>query len=343
MIYDVTIGIPVYKAKDFIDKTLESALSQSYPSIEFLIIDDCGGDGSMEIVQQFQNDCCRGKDIRVIKNDSNCGVGYSRNKIIDEAKGKYLYFLDSDDIIEPHTIQLLYESILKYQVEVVYGSYEIVNNVGGAPTEVYQKKSLVLTNKGELASYAFKNINIFQVSVCNCLFELNFLRETGVRFVNSQYWEDFAFTYEFVPKVNRAVLLSDITYHYLRRPGSLSHYQQRDSYDKKEIEKNVSVTDYIKQKCRIYRGEDYLPYLYYNLGINSFYIVCHILKYYHCISPKISFTEMRDILGYPLSFCEVIRFKHKLLSNLLIWLLSKMPVFVLIPIVWVLAKIKKAI
>lgn len=343
MTYDVTIGIPVYKAKDYIDKTLESALGQTHPSIEFLIVDDCGEDGSMAIVQRYKKKSLRGKDLRIIKNDRNFGVSYSRNRIIDEAQGKYLFFLDSDDVIEPNTIQLLYNTILYHQVEVVYGSYEIINIVDGAPTEVYKKDSIVLTKNGDFAAYVYKNSRRFHVSVCNCLIELAFLRQTDVRFIDTQYWEDFAFTYEFAPNVKRAVLLSDITYHYYRREGSLSHYQVRDSIEKKEICNNVSTIKYLKEKCEKYRGEDYLPYLCYNLEINSFYVVCHILKNRHRIRPGFSFTEMREMLAYPLCIGDVIQFRHKFLSNTFLFLLSIMPVFVFIPAIWVVAKVKKAI
>ena len=54
MKYDVTIGIPVYRSEAYILQTLESALAQSYPSIEFLIVDDAGNDGSMDIVRNLQ-------------------------------------------------------------------------------------------------------------------------------------------------------------------------------------------------------------------------------------------------------------------------------------------------
>ena len=54
MNYDVTIGIPVYKAIDFIENTIASALNQTFESIEYLVVDDCGNDGSIEIVERFQ-------------------------------------------------------------------------------------------------------------------------------------------------------------------------------------------------------------------------------------------------------------------------------------------------
>ena len=83
-----------------------------------------------------------------------------------------------------------------------------------------------------------------------------------------------------VPKVNRAVLISDITYHYLCRPGSLSQYQDRELLDKEEILRNALTLDYLKEKGVALYGKSYFPYLFYNLETNSFYIVCYILKNY---------------------------------------------------------------
>ena len=68
MNYDVTIGIPVYQSVDCIKQSIESALSQSYSSIEFLIIDDAGHDASIDIIRDFQVSHSRGKDIHIIWN-----------------------------------------------------------------------------------------------------------------------------------------------------------------------------------------------------------------------------------------------------------------------------------
>jgi glycosyltransferase involved in cell wall biosynthesis len=95
MNYEVTIGIPVYRAVDYIEKTMESALNQSFESIEYLVVDDCGNDGTIDVVERLQKEHQRGKDIRILYNKQNLGVGKTRNVILEQAKGEYLYFLDS--------------------------------------------------------------------------------------------------------------------------------------------------------------------------------------------------------------------------------------------------------
>ena len=91
---EVTIGIPVYQADDYITATIGSALSQTCSNIKILIVDDCGGDRTMEVVEQLQRSHPCGIDIRILMNQSNLGVDKSRNRIIEEAQGEFLYFLD---------------------------------------------------------------------------------------------------------------------------------------------------------------------------------------------------------------------------------------------------------
>lgn len=341
--YEVTIGIPVYKSADYIHETLCSVLNQSFEDIEFLIIDDCGGDDSMGEVSIFQRTHPRGGDIRVLNNNRNRGVSYSRNLIIDEAKGHYLFFMDSDDIVEPYTIQILYNALINNLAQVAYGSYEIVDKVGNAPMRVYQKDTMVLKGDNELALYAFKNNDVFHVSVCNFLIDLRFLRQAGLRFVDADYWEDMVFTTELVTIVNKAVLLSDVTYHYIRRPGSLSHYQKRLSLNKHEILKTVSVIDYLKDKCQSMRGRPYLTYLGYNLEMISFYMVCNILKSFRRIVPRFTYKEMRDIMCHPLQIQDIIGNRHRMMANVVFYLFGKMPICLFFPSIWLAGKIKKAL
>lgn len=341
--YFVTIGIPVYRSVDYVRNTMLSALAQNFPYIEFLIVDDCGDDGSIRLIEDLKQNHPKGKHIRILKNSGNFGVGYCRNRIIAEAKGKYLYFLDSDDVIEPITIRLLYDAAVQYQAETVYASYDIFDCSRLHHREIFRKDNKHFIGEGLLAEYAFDNVSIFHVSVCNCLMDVSFLRRTGVKFINAKYWEDMAFTYDLLPKVTCAVLLPDITYHYYRHPNSLSHYQHREQLPLEEVMMNVSVINYLKDKCRSYLGTTFIPSICYNLELNSFYIICHVIKNNRQISHPVSFQEMRRILRYPLELSKVLRFRSKLFPNLFFFLLGRLPVPLFILLVWMLGKIKKAI
>jgi len=154
MEYDVTIGIPFFRSVDTIDQTLESALSQTYESIEFLLIDDGGEDGSLAKVEECKKHHFRGKDVRIISHEYNVGVAVSRNEIIDKAKGEFLYFLDSDDVIDVNSISLLMKHAHEHDAEMVFGSYEKID-LDGRKT-IYQYPFAQFTELDQLASFAYR-------------------------------------------------------------------------------------------------------------------------------------------------------------------------------------------
>lgn len=343
MQYEVTIGIPVYRAFNYIEKTMESALSQSYPNIEFLILDDCGKDGSMVVVERLQKEHPRGKDIRILRHDKNYGIGIARNRILDEAQGRYLFFLDSDDIINNDTIQKLMDKAQKIDADIVYGSWERIDNIDNTPPVQSVYPFMQFTKPDELAMYAFRNYSSFRISVCNCLMKISSLRKAHLHFVDAAFWEDMAFTYEMVTKVHRAVLIPDITYYYICRPESLSHFQERKVLYKNEILKNASVVNYLKDKLSILRDHAYAPYMNYNLGMNSFYVVCYVLKHRSIISPKLSTSDMKHFMRLPLKLSDILGYRGRLLGNLALWTLSVIPDPFFVLFIRVAGKLKKVI
>ena len=341
MNYDVTIGIPVYQSVDCIKQSMESALSQSYSSIEFLIVDDAGHDGTIDIIRDLQTSHPRGKDIRIVSHTDNLGVSKSRNEIIEKAQGNYLYFMDSDDIIAPNTISLLMQNILQYDAEIVFGSYEKIETSG--KRTVYQYPSLQLLEKDALASFAYRKYAGIQASACNYLVKTSLLRENHLRFIDTNYWEDLVFTFDLVTFISRAVLLPDITYTYLCREGSLSHYQQRKKISKDEIIKNVKAINHLKQTSSILYNKVYFPHRCFNIVMTDFYMACNILKRRKDIHPSISNKEIKAMMFHPATWGQICRFKQSRLSNIMLFILGKIPSFLYVTTIWCLGKIKKLI
>ena len=97
----VSIIMPSYNTGVFIKESIESVLAQSYSHWELIIVDDCSTDETDEIVNQYLAD----ERIRYIKNDTNSGAAISRNRALREAKGKWIAFLDSDDLWHPEKLE----------------------------------------------------------------------------------------------------------------------------------------------------------------------------------------------------------------------------------------------
>lgn len=341
MKYDVTIGIPVYRAEPYIRRTMESALSQSYPSIEFLVVDDGGDDQSIDIVKQIKNSHPRGNDIRILSHSKNEGVSASRNQMIDEAQGDYLYFMDADDLIAKNTIALLMQIIQKYDAEIAFGSYEKIDMSG--KREVYQYPSLQLMEEDQLAVYAYRKYAGIQASACNYLVKTQFLREKGLRFINSNYWEDLVFTFDLVTYISRAVLLPDITYTYLCRENSLSHYQNRSSITKEEILNNVQTINHLKETSSLLSKKEYYPNRCAIIAMTCFYIACNIIKRRRDIVPFVTDREIKDIMVHPATFRQICSFRQSFVKNLALFLIAKFPSFLCVYLIKMVGKAKKLI
>ena len=339
MQYDVTIGIPVYKSVDFIRRSIESALAQTYSSIEFLIVDDAGCDGSVEIIQSIKNTHPRGNAIHIIKHIDNQGVSSSRNQIIDEAQGDFLYFMDSDDIIADNTIELLMQNARQYNAEIVFGSYERIETTGRKT--LYQYPSIQLLKEDGLASFAYRKYGGIQASVCNYLVKTSVLRDNNLRFIDTNYWEDFVFTFDLVTLISRAVLLPDITYTYICRENSLSHYQQRNMIPKGEILQNIRAVDHLKLTSSALSDKVYYPNRCYNIVLTDFYIACKILKRRNSISPYISNYEIKEVMKHPASFSNICSFQKVRLENLFLYFLGQLPAFLSVLLIRCLGKAKK--
>lgn len=89
----VSIIMPSYNTAKFIADTIQSVLNQTYTNWELIIVDDCSNDNTDEIVSNFQDE-----RIHYLKNELNSGAAVSRNRALKEAKGKWIAFLDSDDL-----------------------------------------------------------------------------------------------------------------------------------------------------------------------------------------------------------------------------------------------------
>jgi glycosyltransferase involved in cell wall biosynthesis len=338
MKYDVTIGIPVYQAEKYLSRALESALAQSYPYIEFLLVDDGSTDGSLAILEGFQKNHPRGGAIRFISHDHNLGVSAARNRIIDEASGTYLYFMDADDTMAGHTIALLMDNIRRYEAEIAFGSYKRIGTDG--EREIYQYPELQLLGEDQLASFAYRKYAGIQASACNYLVKTSLLREHHHHFVKTDYWEDLVFTFDLVTLVSRAVLLPDITYHYWCHENSLSRYQHRHQIPKEEILRNARTVNHLRETSSILYNKVYYPNRCYNIVMTGFYMALHVLKRRQDITPSISDDEIKVMLTHPATFRQICYFRQSRWKNLVLYLLGGLPAGLCVTLIHIIGKLK---
>lgn len=93
----ISVIVPVYNVKNYLESCVQSIMGQTYPDLEILLIDDGSNDGSAEICDRLQ-----GADARIkVYHEKNKGVSGARNKGLKEATGAYIAFVDADDILDP--------------------------------------------------------------------------------------------------------------------------------------------------------------------------------------------------------------------------------------------------
>ena len=97
----VSVIMPSYNTAEFISESIKSVQAQTYKNWELIIVDDCSTDRTDDIVQTFLTD----KRIRYIKLEKNSGAAVARNRALREARGKWIAFLDSDDLWEPQKLE----------------------------------------------------------------------------------------------------------------------------------------------------------------------------------------------------------------------------------------------
>lgn len=339
--YDVTIGIPIYNSVSCIRTSLMSALAQSYPSIEFILVDDCCNDGTFDVIGYIVSSHERCDDIRIISHSQKLGASASRNQIINEAKGEFLYFMDSDDTIAKNTIDLLMQNARKYDAEIVFGSYQKIETSG--KKTVYQYPSKQLLGKDDLASFAYRKYAGIQASACNFIVKTDILRINHHRFIDVNYWEDLVFTFDMVTFVSRAVLLPDITYIYICRENSLSHYQERINISKAEVMRNVEAIEHLKRTSALLCDKEYFSNRCYNIVMTDFYIACTILKRRKMIIPYVTNSEIKAIMRHPATWQQICSFRQSRIKNQLLFFLGKIPSLLCVFVILCIGKIKKNI
>ena len=337
MQYEVTIGIPVYNVEKYIRLSLDSALAQTYESIEFLFCDDCGTDSSVDIIKEYQQSHPRGKDIRIIRQPRNMGIGAARNRMIEEAQGRYFYSLDADDSIAPNTIELLYRTAQQHQAEIVYGSYERVYEDDGQWVKTVQHPYPfhVFTKPDSYADYVY-NVGI-QGMNWNFLIELEIIRRNHLQVtpVGHGYGEDFTFTIDLPTYITRAVLLPDVTYHYYNR--NAGRPKPKKVLSRENMDKAVKSIDEKKRRNEL-KGKSYYSKRVSILMMLDCSFACEMVGRRKDFDQPYTNREVRDIMWHPMSLWEILTAKSARMHNLWYYLCGIVPPFLC---VWLLKPVMK--
>lgn len=215
MNYKVSIIIPIYNVEAYIRESLLSALNQTFQSIEYILIDDCSTDHSIEIVQSVLYEHPRGRSVHIYRHEKNSGLSVARNTGMKKATGEYIFFMDSDDEIIPDCIEKHYNAICKNNADFTIANICLV----GANSVHIKDFSKDCVNEDLLSSFCLRKWN---VSACNKLYSSSFLLKNNLLFQKGLLQEDVLWSYHLCLYSAKAAWIKDKTYIYKVRGGSIT-------------------------------------------------------------------------------------------------------------------------
>lgn len=176
----VSIVVPVYNCEKFINHTIKTVLNQTYQNWELLLVDDCSTDNSVSIINGYVAGDNR---IKLIKLKENSGAAVARNEGMKNANGKYIAFLDSDDLWNENKLKKQINFMKKNKYVFTYTGYEFVDEEGNKLDKIV-KVPEQLTYK-----QALKNTTIFTSTV---IFDVQKLGKELIKMPNVRRGQDTA-------------------------------------------------------------------------------------------------------------------------------------------------------
>lgn len=207
----VSIIMPSYNTGKYIAETIKSVLRQSYSNWELIIVDDCSNDKTDDIVSAFLQD----DRIHYMKNQINSGAAISRNRAIRKAKGRWIAFLDSDDIWLPNKLQKQVDFMKKNNYHFSYTNYEEVDE----NTQPLGKK---ITGPKKITKYDMHNY--CWPGCLTIMYDLSYIGLIQIKDIKKN--NDYAMWLKVCKKANCYLLDENLAF-YRRRTGSISSHSYK--------------------------------------------------------------------------------------------------------------------
>lgn len=226
----ISIILPVYNEEKYINQCLDSLCNQTLSDIEIICVDDGSTDGSLAILRSYE----KLDDRIMVITQKNQYAGVARNNGMKHAKGKYLLFLDSDDIFEPDMLEKLYLRAEQDQLDIALCHSYRLDDRNGEKIEIdSSERDLFFPKETSVFSGAdIKCAGIFQSMVgwaWDKLFRADFVREMGYEFPDFRSSEDGFFVYMLVAGAQRIGVLEErLVWHRIYNGESLSNNREQN-------------------------------------------------------------------------------------------------------------------
>lgn len=219
----LSVVIPVYNVEEFLAEALDSVLAQTYTNLEIIVIDDGATDSSPAICDEYAR---RHKRITVI-HQSNGGLGNARNVGARLAGGTYIAFMDSDDLLYPHSYEVMVRSLESSGSDMVTGNCERFNSARSWPawnqkvSHAFDRAAIRMDDVPEL---------IYDTTAWNKMFRRDFYERSGIFFPERKLYEDMVPMLKSLLEARTLDVLSASIYRWRQRDGQNSITQRRNEF-----------------------------------------------------------------------------------------------------------------
>lgn len=217
----VSLIVPIYNSQKYLEKCIKSLLNQTLKDIQIILINDGSTDNSEKIIKSFDDE----RIVYISKN--NEGIGKTRNLGIDKATGEFLAFVDSDDYLNEHFCEYMYQKAVNDDCDlVVCDFFEDRNTLVGIKFKDFKDTNLRETP--EL-------INYINLGPCNKLYKKSLFVDKSNRFEENLKYEDAPFVVKMLVSANKIGKVNDYLTYYVIHSNSETTIRDKRMYDILEI------------------------------------------------------------------------------------------------------------
>ena len=216
--YGISVIMPCYNTEQYVEETLKSVLNQSFKDYDVIWLNDGSTDGTLEILKRYQQSY---PNIRVISSE-NHGSAYQRNTGVQCAQGKYIYYMDSDDLLKENCLETLYQyaeadnlDVVYFEADSFYETKEIEEAFPQFLTLYHRHKEYDGIYDGRNLYIQMENAGDIKMSVGLQFTRRQFLQDNNIKFGTERYFEDNLYTVKVTLKAGKARCVRDNLY--LRR------------------------------------------------------------------------------------------------------------------------------
>lgn len=214
--------LPCYNVEEYVQQCLDSiyACDLSKEQYEIVCVNDCSPDNVQEILERNQR---YHDNLRIIVHDKNLGLGGARNTGIREARGKYLWFVDSDDLVTGKELNVLIQKTIELDLDVLCFNYRRVDEAGKELSEHRVFNNTSLRDGYSFVKSVFGNGIVYHIGyVVRFVYRTEYLRQHHLFFPEQVCWEDTVFMPKALLEAERVEAVSDVLYSYRVNSGSIS-------------------------------------------------------------------------------------------------------------------------